>query len=119
ARDALACAAAAIVLPLVVYLAFAAKVGAGALIHDNLVPRAQLAAGSNDVLKASAPLTPSSFAKLAGHLLAYGALIAAMVAAAGVAASGGRQRRLVLAGGALVLALGLAVLLVRPEAVRS
>jgi hypothetical protein len=117
--DALVCAVSASVLPLVVYGAFAGQIGVGTLVHDNLVPRDQLAAGSNAVLKASAPLTAASFVELALHALAYGALMAAAVAATMVAARGQRTRRVVAAAVGLVLVIGVAVLLVRPEAVRS
>src|SRR5262249_35561500 len=95
------------------------RVSASSLLHDNLFPSAQLKAGSETVLKASAPMTASSFAKLLGHLVIYAAFCAGLVAVAAAIARGGWLRRL--APGALGppgLAF-LAVLAGDPEAIRS
>jgi hypothetical protein len=114
-RDALAWAAAAVVVPVVAYGAILTQVSPRKLI-DNLYPSDQLAAGSNAVLKAAAPLTAHSFASLAADLLAYGVIAAAIV---GVGMLAARRPRLVLIGAAGALLLLLAVLAARPEAVRS
>jgi hypothetical protein len=115
-RDALAWIAPTIAIPAVVYGAFLTQVSPGELINDNLFPRDQLAAGSDDVLRASAPLTASSFAKLLGELLLYAAGAAVLVVAGRL---GARHRRAVLLVAAGAAALVVLVTIARPEVVRS
>ena len=113
--DALAWAAAAVAVPVVAYGAILTQVSPRKLI-DNLYPSDQLSAGSSAVLKSAAPLTAHSFVSLAADLVAYGVIAAVLVAAGRLAT---RHRRLVILAGLGALALLLAVLAARPEAVRS
>jgi hypothetical protein len=117
-RDAGAFLAPALAIPLVVYGAFLAVVPLSELLWDNLYPRDYIDAAGSVVLKLHAPLTASSFAELAVHAIAYGAGIAALVAAGAAMATRGRARTvaLVAAGGGALLFL--AVLAVKPDTVR-
>ncbi|WCB95825.1 hypothetical protein DSM104299_04576 [Baekduia alba] len=117
-RDALIAIGSAAVLPVVVYGAAAAAAGAGTL-RDDLAPSSQLAAGGKKILEATAPLTAGSFAKLLGHTLLYGVLIAAILGAAALAHRRPKLRPFVLAGAALVVAGLVVVALDDPEAARS
>lgn len=117
-RSGLTVLAPAAAVPLAVYGAMLAVVPLGELLWDNLYPRAYIDAAGSVVLKLHAPLTASSFAELAAHALAYGAGIAALLAAGAALQAGGRARTLVLVaagGGALAF---LAVLAARPDTVR-
>jgi hypothetical protein len=121
-RDALGDAAAflapAAAIPLVVYGALLAVVPLDQLLWDNLYPRDYIDAAGSVVLKLHAPLTASSFAQLAVHAVAYGAGIAALLAAGAAMQTRGRARTLAIvatAGGALLF---LAVLAVKPDVVR-
>jgi hypothetical protein len=116
--DAAALAAAAIALPLLVYAAFAARVGPGELLWENLWPRDMLREAGSVVLRGMAPLTAGSFAEVAARLVVYAAGTAGLLVAAVAIGRGGRTRRLALlalAGAALGF---LAVLAARPDTVR-
>jgi len=118
-RDAGLWAAVSLAIPAVVYGLLLTRISPGALLHDNLFPTAQLKAGSDQVLKGSAPMTASSFAKLIGHLVLYAGGAAALVGAGVLAAKGGNARRAIVAIAALA-ALGFAGALAKnPEAIRS
>jgi hypothetical protein len=117
-RDAVAVLAPAAAIPLVVYGAFAAAVGLGDLLWENLYPRDYIDAAGSVVLKLHAPLTASSFAELAAHALAYGAGIGALLAAGAALQAGGRARMLALAAAAGAVLVFLAVLAARPDTVR-
>jgi hypothetical protein len=117
-RDAAAVAVPAIAVPLLGYGALLTTVPLGELLWDNLYPRDFLDAAGSVVLKGHAPMTAASFAELAAHAVAYGAGIAALLAAGAALQAGGRARLLTLvAAGGAALAF-VAVLAGRPETVR-
>ncbi|HEY6890159.1 MAG TPA: hypothetical protein VI300_20315 [Solirubrobacter sp.] len=117
-KDAAIWAAVAAAIPVVVYGFFLTQIGPRDL-WDNLFPSAQLAAGSDKILKASAPMTPGSIAHLLGDLGVYAAFAAAMVGAAMLIGRGGIVRKLVLAA-VVIGAVGfLGALVANPEAIRS
>ncbi|HMJ36867.1 MAG TPA: hypothetical protein VK501_23380 [Baekduia sp.] len=117
-RQGAALLAPAIVLPLMVYGAFLTVVSPHDLLWENLYPRDFVRAGGDVVLKAHAPLTALSFAKLAGHAVAYAAGLAALVGAGVAIERGGRLRTVVLAGAGLAVVAFLAVLVAKPDTVR-
>ncbi|MDA0168653.1 glycosyltransferase family 39 protein [Solirubrobacter taibaiensis] len=108
----------AVAIPLVVYGLLATQASPSALL-ENMFPSAQLAAGSDQILKASAPMTPASFARLAADLALYAVLAGAMLGAGLLVARGGKLRALVIAGAILGGVAFVGALLVNPEAIRS
>lgn len=117
-KDAALWAAVAFAVPVVVYGLVLTQATPSQLV-DSLLPSEQLSAGSDVILKAGAPMTASSVARLLADLALYAALAGAMLGAAMLIARGGTARKLVLAAVA-VAALGFAAaLVVNPEAIRS
>lgn len=106
----------AIAVPGIVLGAFLTQMSANALVFENLWPRAQLAAGSDVVLRIHAPLTVGSFVSLGGALLAYLALCAALVLVATGARHMPRKQHVVALTVALAFAFGIG--LSRPETAR-
>jgi hypothetical protein len=89
-----------------------------ALIHENLFPRGLLDESVGVVYSQLAPMTPASFAKLAGKVVLYGAGIGALVGAARLIARGGLLRTATLAALGLAAVAFLAVLVGRPDTLR-
>jgi len=117
-REARDCLLPALAIPLVAY-GLLALIAGPAQLTDSLLARDELRAGASDVLRASAPLTAGSFAELLADLLVYAAGAAALVGL-GRAFDGSRRARRAALAIALIAAIGLlAVLLARPEALRS
>jgi hypothetical protein len=117
-RDIRDCALLALGIPVLAYGLLAVLAGPADLT-DSLLAQDELSAGASDVLKAAAPLTPSSVAELLAGLVLYAAGAAVLVALGRALDGGPRARRVALAAGA-VAALGLVALLAaRPEALRS
>jgi hypothetical protein len=117
-RDLRDCAALALGIPLLAY-GLLAVVAGPADLSDSLLARDELRAGASDVLKSAAPLTASSFAELLASLAVYAAGAAALVAIGRALDGGPRARRVALAVGAVAAFGFLAVLVARPEALRS
>jgi len=107
-----------ILLPGIVYGAFAAAVGLEPLVRVNLYPEAFVAAAGHVVIDAHAPWTASSVAKLLANGLLYAGGLAALLAGGALLARGGRVRTLVLGAAGLAALVFVAVVLVRPETVR-
>lgn len=116
--DALALAGPAIAIPLAVYGVFAAAVGPGALIHQNLLDDGLMRDTVRPVYEKLAPFTIHSFAVLLGHLALAVAGACALVAAGIAIARGGAARAVALAAVALAALATLAVLAERPDTVR-
>jgi hypothetical protein len=108
----------ALAIPALVYGAFLTVVSPHRLVLENLWPVDFLHAAGNTMVKARMPLTPSSFASVAGHTIAYAVGVAALVGAAMLLDRPRLRRPLI---GALALfALGFAaVALVKPDGLRD
>jgi hypothetical protein len=117
-REARDCLVPALAIPLVTYGLLALLAGPERLA-DSLLARDELRAGASEVLRAAAPLTAGSFVELAADLLLYGLGAAALVGLGRALDSSRRARRAVFAAGLLAAAALAAVLLARPEALRS
>lgn len=118
-RDAVRAGAVALAIPVIAYGLIFIRVSPHELVRENLYPSALLHAGGNHVLKAAAPMTAGSFAKLAAHLALYAAGCAALVGAGAIARRGSAARRAVLAGAGLAAIVFAGVLAAKHEAVRS
>jgi hypothetical protein len=111
-------AAPALGIPAAVYGTFLAWIPAHQLVLDNLLPTSTLRAGANNVYRAYAPLTASSFVALGAKLAVYGAGVLCLLALARVLARRGPAR---VAGWVLVATVGVAVVgasVARPETLR-
>lgn len=117
--DGALCAAAALAVPLVVYGLIVTQVGLGALVNDNLLPRDELAAGGNDLLRAAAPLTAASVIEVAGRLALYAIGAAALVVVGTLLGASGRARRVAIAAVVLAFVGFVGALAIEPEALRS
>ena len=108
----------ALAIPCAVYGAFLTAVSAHTLLFENLDPRAFLQTAGNTILRARAPLTPTSFAQLGAKLALYAVGVLGLLVLGRLLASPGRRRRLVL--GVLTLAAFAAALAAvkDPEALR-
>lgn len=115
-REVVAVVVPAVVVPALVFGALLTRTSPGELFFENLWPRAQLAAGSNEVLRIHAPLTADSFARLGGAAAAYGGLCLALVVGSRILRRLGPRVAVTLTAAAVVLAA--AVGLMRPETVR-
>ncbi len=115
--DVLLVAGPAAAVPAIVYGAFLTVVGARELVFENLYPADELEAAGNTLLRLRAPLTPSSFAELAGRTAMYaaGAALLVVVALALGRRLGVRLLPVALAGGTAAAA---AVAILRPETLR-
>jgi hypothetical protein len=88
------------------------------LVHRNLFPTGPMRESVSVVFAQLAPLTPRSFAKLGGMLVAYGAGIGALVLVARTIDAGGRRRMLGIAAAVAAAATVLLVLAAKPETAR-
>jgi dolichyl-phosphate-mannose-protein mannosyltransferase len=118
-REAVLLLVPAVAIPAAVYGFFAATVGLGDLLFENLWPRDELAAGGDEMLRARMPMTLESFAKVGGRFLLYAAGAAALVWYARQLDRGGRRRRWLLAGGVLAAVLVALVCAAKPDGLRD
>jgi hypothetical protein len=116
-REAVSLVAPALLIPAVVYGAFLTAVSPHRLLFENLYPVDTLRAGGSAILRSQAPLTPGSFAHLAGYLALYAAGAAFLFGASAALRRVPAPVAVPLIGA--VAALVLAVAAIRPEAARS
>ncbi len=115
-RELVLLAAPAVAVPAVVYGALLTQVSPHRLVFDNLYPLDVLNAGGNHIIRSQAPLTPHSFARLAGYAVLYAGGVAALLLLARLAERGGRRLGIGLA--TAVVGVAAAGVLVRPETAR-
>ena len=118
-RDALVVLAPAVVIPAVVYGAFAAAAGASDLLFKNLYPVDSFEVARSTMLEARMPMTVGSLADLVGKLVLYAVGVSALIVLALLLSRPGRLRSAALAVCCIAATGVVAVSIARPDGLRD